>query len=224
MHACGQMVRIFACLMGLLALFAYCANAHAFDCFPSADALRRQYPEAWPLWTLRAPGHAGARCWYASTRSTAHHRPKWTAAPDAAPRMSETLETPERNSEFTIPSRSDTPSPSVPVEDAPTTAPLTDSMTTQAISNENRPAAVSTMVPPTAAGAVNPELGQRANVAEPVAVLPQAALPLKYSIDREPARVTDQAFSTRALLGVFGGAPVFASMIAGMVARFHKAP
>ena len=210
--------------MGLLALFACCANAHAFDCFPSADALRRQYPEAWPLWTLRAPGHAGARCWYAATRSTAHHRPKWTAALDPAPRMPETLEPRERNSEFTIPSRSDTPNPSMPVEDAPMTAPLTNSMTTQAISNENRPAAVSTMVAPTVAGAINPELGQKAgNVDEPVTVLPQAALPLKYSIDREPARVTDQAFSTPALLGVFAGALVFASMIAGLVANFHKA-
>jgi len=47
----------------------------ASTCFPSASAVRQNYPEGWPSWTLRAPGHEGTRCWYASTRGTAHdHR------------------------------------------------------------------------------------------------------------------------------------------------------
>jgi hypothetical protein len=37
-------------------------------CFPSASAVRLQYPEAWPSWTLRAAGHEGTKCWYAATR------------------------------------------------------------------------------------------------------------------------------------------------------------
>jgi hypothetical protein len=36
----------------------------ASTCFPSASAVRRNYPEARPSWTLRAPRHEGTRCWY----------------------------------------------------------------------------------------------------------------------------------------------------------------
>jgi hypothetical protein len=44
-------------------------------CLPSASAVRQNQPEAWPSWTLRAPGHQGIKCWYAATRTTAHdHR------------------------------------------------------------------------------------------------------------------------------------------------------
>jgi tetratricopeptide (TPR) repeat protein len=44
-------------------------------CLPSAAAVQQDHPEAWPSWTLRAPGHEGIRCWYAATRATAHdHR------------------------------------------------------------------------------------------------------------------------------------------------------
>jgi hypothetical protein len=44
-------------------------------CLPSASAVKQNQPEAWPSWTLRAPGHQGIKCWYAATRTTAHdHR------------------------------------------------------------------------------------------------------------------------------------------------------
>jgi hypothetical protein len=47
----------------------------AFTCYPSAPAVRQDHPDAWPSWTLRAPGHEGTRCWYAKTRATLHdHR------------------------------------------------------------------------------------------------------------------------------------------------------
>jgi hypothetical protein len=41
----------------------------ASTCFPSASAVRRNYPEARPSWTLRAPGHEGTRCWYPTKRT-----------------------------------------------------------------------------------------------------------------------------------------------------------
>jgi hypothetical protein len=41
----------------------------ASTCFPSASAVRRNYPEGRPSWTLRAPGHEGTRCWYAANPS-----------------------------------------------------------------------------------------------------------------------------------------------------------
>jgi hypothetical protein len=51
------------------------ASGHDSTCFPSASAVRQNHPEAWPSWTLRAPGHEGTRCWYAATRTTANdHR------------------------------------------------------------------------------------------------------------------------------------------------------
>jgi hypothetical protein len=52
-------------------------------CFPSASAVRRNYPEGRPSWTLRAPGHEGTRCWY----------PTKQTAPDT--RAKETLQTKE---------------------------------------------------------------------------------------------------------------------------------
>jgi hypothetical protein len=55
----------------------------ASPCFPSASAVRRNYPEERPSWTLRAPGHEGTRCWY----------PKKQTAPDT--RRKETLQTAE---------------------------------------------------------------------------------------------------------------------------------
>jgi hypothetical protein len=54
---------------------SFAAGRDASTCFPSASAVRENHPEAWPSWTLRAPGHEGTRCWYAATRGTAHdHR------------------------------------------------------------------------------------------------------------------------------------------------------
>jgi hypothetical protein len=55
----------------------------ASPCFPSASAVRRNYPEGRPSWTLRAPGHEGTRCWY----------PAKETAPDT--RRRETLQTKE---------------------------------------------------------------------------------------------------------------------------------
>jgi hypothetical protein len=50
-------------------------HGHAFACFASAEAVRQENPAAWPSWTMRAPGHEGDKCWYASTRAAAHdHR------------------------------------------------------------------------------------------------------------------------------------------------------
>jgi hypothetical protein len=46
----------------------------ASTCFPSASAVRRNYPEGRPSWTLRAPGHEGTRCWY-PTKQTAPNTP-----------------------------------------------------------------------------------------------------------------------------------------------------
>jgi hypothetical protein len=55
----------------------------ASPCFPTASAVRRNYPEGRPSWTLRAPGHEGTRCWY----------PKKQTAPDT--RRKEALQTAE---------------------------------------------------------------------------------------------------------------------------------
>jgi hypothetical protein len=62
-------------LLAAFAMFTSIPRGHAFDCFASAEAVRQANPNAWPSWTLRAPGHEGSKCWYASTRSAAHDHP-----------------------------------------------------------------------------------------------------------------------------------------------------
>jgi hypothetical protein len=61
------------------------ASVHVSSCFPSASAVRQDHPEAWPSWTLRAPGHEGTKCWYAAaSRPTAgDHRGETIAKKDA---------------------------------------------------------------------------------------------------------------------------------------------
>jgi hypothetical protein len=55
-----------------LTLWASSVSARDLTCLESADAVRRQYGGAWPSWTLRAAGQEGRKCWYASTRASAH--------------------------------------------------------------------------------------------------------------------------------------------------------
>jgi hypothetical protein len=66
------------CLRTLLAVSAMLISipqGNAFICFSSAEAVRQENAAAWPSWTIRAPGHEGAKCWYPTTRATARdHR------------------------------------------------------------------------------------------------------------------------------------------------------
>jgi hypothetical protein len=52
----------------------FAETSHDSTCLASASEVRDKHPEAWPSWTLRAPGHQGTKCWYAATRATAHDR------------------------------------------------------------------------------------------------------------------------------------------------------
>jgi hypothetical protein len=38
------------------------------QCLPSAEAVRQEYPGAWPSWTTQAPSHKGVKCWYPAMR------------------------------------------------------------------------------------------------------------------------------------------------------------
>jgi hypothetical protein len=42
------------------------ASGHDASCFQTASAVLQNHPGGWPTWTLRAPGHEGAMCWYAA--------------------------------------------------------------------------------------------------------------------------------------------------------------
>ena len=46
-------------------------SGHDVSCFPSASAVLQKHPGVWPSWTLKAPGHEGTICWYASARPRA---------------------------------------------------------------------------------------------------------------------------------------------------------
>jgi hypothetical protein len=60
----------------------------ASACFPSASAVRRNYPEARPSWTLRAPGHEGTRCWYPTKQTAPETRAKETLQTKEEPEVS----------------------------------------------------------------------------------------------------------------------------------------
>ena len=71
-------------LLSSTAALMLCASfADASSCLPSAAAVREENPGAWPSWTLRAPGHEGTKCWYATTRAAAHDRSSATALREA---------------------------------------------------------------------------------------------------------------------------------------------
>jgi hypothetical protein len=38
------------------------------QCLSSAEAVRQEYPGAWPSWTTHAPDHKGTRCWFPAMR------------------------------------------------------------------------------------------------------------------------------------------------------------
>jgi hypothetical protein len=77
-HGLSMPAAILMCFRTMLAASAMLtsvAQGNAFTCFSSAEAVRQQNATAWPSWTLRAPGHEGAKCWYPATRATAQdHR------------------------------------------------------------------------------------------------------------------------------------------------------
>jgi hypothetical protein len=47
-------------------------NASA-QCLPSADAVKKEYPGSYAMWTLRAPNHKGERCWFPAMRENHSH-------------------------------------------------------------------------------------------------------------------------------------------------------
>ncbi len=64
---------------------SFTPSQDAPTCLPSASAVRQNYPGGWPSWTLRAPGHEGARCWYPARRTTAHDHRSEMRRNDAGP-------------------------------------------------------------------------------------------------------------------------------------------
>ena len=58
------------------------ASRHDPSCFPSASAVLQNHPGGWPTWTLKAAGHEGTMCWYASARPRGNgHRPRVSGPP-----------------------------------------------------------------------------------------------------------------------------------------------
>jgi hypothetical protein len=44
------------------------------QCLSSAEAVRQEFPGAWPSWTMQAANHKGTKCWFPATRENrAHH-------------------------------------------------------------------------------------------------------------------------------------------------------
>jgi len=87
----GHCVRLRSWI-AVFALLASLADANASSCLPSAAAVRQESPQAWPSWTLRAPGHQGTKCWYAS-RTRTPDRKYQTVQREEKIAMAETIRT-----------------------------------------------------------------------------------------------------------------------------------
>jgi hypothetical protein len=58
----------------IVLLSASLEDVNASQCLSSAEAVRREYPSAWPSWTMQAANHKGVKCWYPAMReSRARH-------------------------------------------------------------------------------------------------------------------------------------------------------
>jgi len=73
------MKKISLIILAILLIVPTQAQAEKSDqgeqvCFADAYGVRRHSPEAWPSWTLRMPGHAGEKCWFASSRGAVKER------------------------------------------------------------------------------------------------------------------------------------------------------
>jgi len=52
----------------IVLLSASLEDVSASQCLSSAEAVRREYPGAWPSWTMQAANHKGVKCWYPAMR------------------------------------------------------------------------------------------------------------------------------------------------------------
>jgi hypothetical protein len=55
-------------------LSAALKGVNAAECLASAEAVRQEYPGAWPSWTMQAADHKGTKCWFPATREDRGHR------------------------------------------------------------------------------------------------------------------------------------------------------
>jgi hypothetical protein len=181
----------------LLVVFMSAPRAQAFDCLPTADSVKQQYPGSWPSWTLRAPGHAAERCWYPASRATAHRHPKWTQAPVAARKAAEPLESPEETTGISAPGG--------PI-------PFTEIAAIQ-------PVSVEAPVNAPRLNAVPPEViaGEKDLALEPPGMMAQL---VTGSADAERG-AAHHTFSGSAILVAFAGALAFASILAAFFAPPH---
>src|ERR1700730_1877902 len=211
-------------LLCFLALFASSADAREFFCLPSAAAVRDEEPKAWPSWTLRAPGHEGTKCWYASARDTAHDHRNATMPRGNAMATIEPVELPDGTKGFNSRSQSVTvrlplPNPSLLIGDAP----HTDATATEAASGKNGAAAVvsiSRFERPhaTDSDGAEPALASAYADATGTTSRRDPLPPLRPTIT-EAAPALKEPLPTRAVVAVFFGALVLSSVAAGLVSR-----
>ena len=49
------------------------------QCLSSPEAVRQEYPGAWPSWTMQEPNHKGTKCWFPAMRE--HHSRRIETSP-----------------------------------------------------------------------------------------------------------------------------------------------
>jgi hypothetical protein len=107
-------IRGISFVVGVLALWTSLASArNVAACLTSAEAVRQEYPGAWPSWTLRAAGQEGTKCWYPSTRAGAHDHRSPVVSARSAIAASKAIEQDAATEGFDPPRRIAPPLPSM---------------------------------------------------------------------------------------------------------------
>jgi len=184
-------------------------DARAVECFSSAEAVKQQHPQAWPSWTLRAAGHAGAKCWYVGERGNARQRPHRIAAAESAPHS--VPGSPSRREAVAQAPLFRALTPLAAGREAQT-GPLTTG--TVAVSDVNETDRAIARI-----ATASESTMQVKEVSESLAQLPPDTVATWYPSTSEPPRTTVRASSTPGLIAACGGALVVASLTTTQMPR-----
>jgi hypothetical protein len=101
------------------------------QCLSSAEAVRKEYPGAWPSWTTHAADHKGTKCWFPAMREnhsrhietllrkTAEAQTKGAETKEAQTKATETKEAPANKNPVERRQRSEAAVNNKSVQDAP---------------------------------------------------------------------------------------------------------
>jgi hypothetical protein len=90
------------------------------QCLSSAEAVRQEYPGAWPSWTTHAPNHKGTKCWFPAMREnhSRHIETLLRKTAEAQVKEAQTHKNPVEQRRQTEPGVSNKPAENIPLVSA----------------------------------------------------------------------------------------------------------